>query len=50
MKKKESSMKKVPILDRFFYLIACLLTLGVVYIMKTIIVNALVEIKNGDDK
>ena len=37
-------MKNVPTFDRIFYLLACLFTLGSVYIIKTIIVNSAYEI------
>ncbi len=41
-------MKKIetPLMDRFVYVIFCLLSLGGIYLLKTIIVNALVEYEN----
>jgi len=38
---------KVSFMDRFFYLIACLISCGIIYILKTIIVNAIVEVENN---
>lgn len=40
-------MVKVPFMDRFFYLIFCFLSLGFVYLLKLIILNALVENENA---
>lgn len=38
---------KVSFMDRFVYLGWCLLSLGIVYLFKIIIVNALVEVENN---
>ena len=40
-------MRKVSPLDRFWYLIICLTSLGMAYLLKIIIVNALIESENS---
>lgn len=43
-------MKKVPTIDRIIYLLSTLFTCGATYLIKTIIVNAIIEVNNSNDK
>ena len=44
------SKLKVPFGDRFFYLIGCLLTSGLLFFIKAVILNAMIEYENLKEK